>query len=104
MDSNINTLLTEKEAATLLLAQPCTLTKWRHRGRGPIFLKLSGKVRYKLTDIEAFIEKSRVVPSERKRRHNKRTLRPALPPAPATQNQKPAPGDRLTLRKRAVAK
>lgn len=62
-------LLTEAETAERLVAKKETLTKWRHRGRGPAFLKLSGKIRYRLSDIEAFIEASRHVPGEPKRRN-----------------------------------
>jgi hypothetical protein len=65
-------LLTEKEAAKRLLARPMTLTKWRQRGRGPAYLKLSGKVRYRADDLERFIEASRVVPTKQKRRRRAR--------------------------------
>lgn len=70
MDTAI--ILTEKEAAKRLCAKPDTLRKWRVRRKGPIYLKLSGKVRYRLVDIEQFIEASRVVPSERKRKRARR--------------------------------
>jgi hypothetical protein len=64
-------LLTEAEAAKMLIAEPGTLRKWRARKRGPIYTKLSGKVRYALADIEKFVRESRVIPSERKRRRRK---------------------------------
>jgi len=64
-------LLTEKDAAKMLLARPTTLRKWRTRNRGPIFTKLSGKVRYALADLEKFVQDARVIPSERKRRRRK---------------------------------
>jgi predicted site-specific integrase-resolvase len=83
MDSSA--LLTEREAAERLLAQPCTLTKWRHRGRGPAFLKLSGKIRYSLADIQAFIEASRRVPGERTRKKSR-----AIPPAPQSKQRRRA--------------
>lgn len=31
-----------------------TLEKWRHFGRGPSFLKIGGRVMYRLDDIETF--------------------------------------------------
>lgn len=31
-----------------------TLERWRWSGEGPVFLKLGGRVVYRLTDIEAF--------------------------------------------------
>lgn len=64
-------LLTEQEAAKKLIAKPATLTKWRHRGRGPAFLKLSGKIRYRLSDIEDFIQASRHVPRETRSRRKR---------------------------------
>ena len=57
--------LTEKQAAKVLdPIRPETLAKWRQRRKGPPFLKLGGKVFYLQTDIDAFLEQSRVVPSE----------------------------------------
>jgi hypothetical protein len=73
MDSNV--LLTEAEAAKRLFAKPQTLNKWRTRGRGPAYLKLAGKVRYRAADLEAFIEASRVVPGNRKRGPRRRAPR-----------------------------
>ena len=33
-----------------------TLSQWRWSGRGPLFLKVNGKILYRLEDIEAFEE------------------------------------------------
>lgn len=33
---------------------PRTLEQWRWQGRGPHFLKIGGRVIYRLSDIEAF--------------------------------------------------
>jgi hypothetical protein len=33
---------------------PRTLERWRYEGTGPQFLKVGGRVVYRLTDIEAF--------------------------------------------------
>lgn len=33
---------------------PDTIDRWRQRGRGPLFLKIGGKVLYRLSDVEAF--------------------------------------------------
>jgi Helix-turn-helix domain len=57
-----NTLLTTNESAPVVGAEPITLKKWRVRGRGPAYIKLGGKIRYKLADLLAFIEKGRVDP------------------------------------------
>ncbi len=37
---DLDELITNKEAATLLKIQPNTLEIWRHQGKGPPFLKL----------------------------------------------------------------
>ena len=62
----------ERQAAEYLDARPQTMRAWRHRGRGPAYLKLTGRIRYRLEDLEAFIAESRVVPGERKRRRGTR--------------------------------
>jgi predicted site-specific integrase-resolvase len=36
---------------------PRTLERWRWRGEGPRFLKLGGRVTYRLSDIELFEQK-----------------------------------------------
>jgi hypothetical protein len=36
------------------LISPRTLEQWRWQGRGPRFLKISRRVVYRLSDIEAF--------------------------------------------------
>ncbi len=33
---------------------PRTLEQWRWQGRGPCFLKIGGRVVYRLADVEAF--------------------------------------------------
>jgi hypothetical protein len=57
--STTDELLTEVEAAKILTVSKRTAQKWRIRGVGPRFLKLSdgkGPVRYRRKDLEAFIE------------------------------------------------
>lgn len=34
--------------------KPTTLNRWRHLGRGPKFIKLGGRVVYRLSDVEQF--------------------------------------------------
>lgn len=50
-------LIGEKEAARILGFSPRTLQKWRSRGDGPPFLKISsrGAVRYRRSDLEAWV-------------------------------------------------
>ena len=54
--------LNQKQLATRWAVSEATLERWRSIGIGPIFLKLSGPVRYRLADIEAF-EESCLAPS-----------------------------------------
>jgi predicted DNA-binding transcriptional regulator AlpA len=49
-------LLNDVQAAAYLSLSPSTLRRWRSegRGRGPAWLKLGGRVRYSLADLEAY--------------------------------------------------
>jgi hypothetical protein len=60
-------LMTPKQAARWLGSSELTLSKWRHFRRGPAYLKIGWKIRYSLTDLENFVNASRVVPSEQVR-------------------------------------
>ena len=44
--------LSEKELAERWRLRPNTLTKWRHEDRGPKYLKIEGKILYRIEDIE----------------------------------------------------
>ena len=52
-------LFKEEEAATFLSLRVATLRKWRWSGTGPPFIKLGGAVRYRRSDLEAYIEAQR---------------------------------------------
>jgi len=56
--------LTETEAASYLGLSRQTLANWRFQGRGPCYLKLkdSRAVRYRLSDLIAYQEKSVIEP------------------------------------------
>jgi hypothetical protein len=45
---------TQAEVARRWRLSPRTLERWRWSGHGPAFLKLGGRVAYRLEDIEAF--------------------------------------------------
>lgn len=60
-------ILTEGEAAAFLRVKPRTLSQWRWRGTGPTYSK-SGGVRYRRTDLLAFIESCAVTPGVPRRR------------------------------------
>jgi hypothetical protein len=71
-----NEILTEAEAAKKIVdLKPQTLAKWRLRGKGPAYLKLGGKIRYRKTDIETWMQLCRIDPAAqpaRPRKHIKR--------------------------------
>ena len=48
--------LTTIEAARFLNLKPATLGQWRWNGRGPRFVKIGRSCRYRLADLEAFLE------------------------------------------------
>jgi predicted DNA-binding transcriptional regulator AlpA len=53
-------LLTEKEAATILNVTPSCLQAWRYRGEGPQFIKISGRcVRYRWLDLQEWVDDHR---------------------------------------------
>ena len=52
--------LTEREVAELLGLSVATLRAWRHRGKGPRFLRLGRSVRYLSSDLDAFVRASAV--------------------------------------------
>lgn len=46
--------LTQKELAWRWCLSARTLERWRWLGQGPVFLKIGGRVAYRVADIEAF--------------------------------------------------
>ena len=52
-------LLKEGETADILNLEVSTLRRWRWSGDGPPFIKLGGAVRYRRSDLEAYIEAQR---------------------------------------------
>ena len=53
-----NARLTPEALAERWEIETDTLTQWRWNGRGPKFLKIGGRVRYRLEDIEVFEEQN----------------------------------------------
>ena len=39
------------------------LAKWRHAGTGPAYIRVGGRILYKATDLDAYLEARRVNPS-----------------------------------------
>ena len=59
------TMLTRNEAATYLSVKPQTLACWTHHGRYALpYVKVGRSVRYRLADLDAFLEARTVRPSE----------------------------------------
>lgn len=52
--------LTERQVAEQLGLSVATLRAWRHRGKGPRFLRLGRSVRYLPSDVEEFVRASAV--------------------------------------------
>jgi predicted site-specific integrase-resolvase len=48
------THLNQVELAARLKISPRTLERWRWTGEGPAFLKIGGRVIYRLDDVEAY--------------------------------------------------
>jgi excisionase family DNA binding protein len=57
-DEVLDPLLTVNEAAGLLRCSPHTLNKWRITGNGPRFVRVGSRVRYRRSDLAAFITTS----------------------------------------------
>ena len=49
-------LLLQDRVAEMLRVHKKTLEAWRCRGGGPVFVKIGRLVRYRLTDVQAFID------------------------------------------------
>ena len=48
-------LLTPEDLAAALQLQPQSLAVWRSRGDGPRYVKVGGRVRYRVADVEAWL-------------------------------------------------
>jgi len=51
-------VMTVTQAAEYLGLAVSTLNKWRCHGEGPVFIKLGRAVRYRVEDLEKFIQKA----------------------------------------------
>ena len=58
---NENTLLTEQEAADFLKLSCKTLQRRRFTRKPPSYINLNGTIRYRLGDLEDYLQKSAVV-------------------------------------------
>lgn len=53
----------EAEAASLLNVSQSCLRAWRSQGRGPSYCRLSRRIVYPVTDLEAYLSRNRVSPT-----------------------------------------
>ena len=51
-----NEFLNRKQAAEFLNLKKCTLEAWAIRGGGPAFVKFGRAVRYRISDLEKYIQ------------------------------------------------
>jgi hypothetical protein len=71
-------VLDEKETSVLTGQSPKTLESWRNRGQELPFLKLGRRVRYRLSDVIAFLDKNTFVSTREAKTRNRRAGRGAL--------------------------
>ena len=53
----MDTLMTTEQLAEFLQVPLATLYQWRHKGTGPKGLKVGKHVRYRRTDVDAWLER-----------------------------------------------
>ena len=61
-------LLTTRELASALRLSPATLQLWRRTGRGPRYLKIGKSVRYRVSDVQEWLEAHAPVATVRQKR------------------------------------
>jgi predicted DNA-binding transcriptional regulator AlpA len=59
-DAFSDPLVLQTQAAELLDVSVSTLSRWRASGRGPKAVRLGGKIRYRLSELRAFIDRSEI--------------------------------------------
>lgn len=62
--STASPALPEREAAPYLGYRPAALRVWRRENRGPAYVRHGRSVRYLVKDLDAFLERHRVVTTE----------------------------------------
>jgi predicted DNA-binding transcriptional regulator AlpA len=54
--------ITQEEAATIIGVKPTTLAMWRHKGKGPRYIKVGRSCFYRESDIDAWLDSQCVIP------------------------------------------
>ena len=57
-------VINEIRAAEILCVAVQTLRNWRHQRKGPAYLKISRSVRYRVDDLEKYINSKRIDPEK----------------------------------------
>ena len=60
MSTPSHQLIREAEAAAYLSMNASTLRQWRYKSRGPAYHKLGARVLYRVSELEAFVEQSKI--------------------------------------------
>lgn len=63
-------LLTAEETADLLAVSTFTLSRYRALGKGPAYVRLRGHmgIRYRLSDVRAWLDRRTVIPNPKNRK------------------------------------
>ncbi len=59
-ETRLEQLLTTDQAAELLQKPTGTLVDWRYRGAGPSYIRCEGAVRYRVRDLERWLDANSV--------------------------------------------
>lgn len=59
-DEGFEDFLTPGELARALRVRSSTLANWRSDSRGPDYFRLEGNIRYRMSDVEAWLQGRRV--------------------------------------------
>ena len=65
LNTTDNQLYSEKQAAEILACSVAVLRKWRLLGKGPAYVKIGRLVRYRHTDLMAYLDANRIQPGQR---------------------------------------
>ena len=60
----MNQVINEVKAAEIICVAVQTLRNWRHQRKGPPYLKISRAVRYKVEDLESYMDSKRIDPEK----------------------------------------
>lgn len=59
-DTKVKDIVTDDEAAEIVLCRPQTLAVWRMLGKGPRYIRVGRLIRYRRADLLAWLERNTV--------------------------------------------